>query len=478
MHGDEAKTEPHPAATAGGDVKSASHLFTAGTLTYTRMGLVMLFFWLMWGYFVYGLMEHVPGLLPLLLKKYKATNTQLVFIATSLNVIGNLIFNPIVSFNSDRYRSKMGRRRPFIIYSTPLVVLFLALIPFGPDIAERLQSVEWVRQTLAVFPIAPAILLIGIFVAGFQAFDTFVASTYYYLVRDTVPEGWIGRFYGLFRLVGALPSLVFSLFVFPHAETSMKAIFVGIACFYGLGILLMCWRVKEGEFPPPEPLPGDERNFLVRTWAAIRSYLEGCFSHPAYWTCFLAHAVAMFANAGGAFILLFRRDELGISLLIQGRVAAACSVLSLCIALPCGYIADRFNCYRLVQIGLIGKGLVALLSWFYLHDARTLFIFSMIGALPEMVFFMALTKLLIDLFPREQYGQFGSANSAVNSLGSIGIAFVCAKYITWVGTYRAYLTWMGAFAFGACIIFAVVERISRSLKQQRQASEPAPAPGS
>jgi MFS family permease len=419
----------------------------------------------MWGYFVYGLMESVPGLLPLLLKKYQATNTQIAFIATSLNVIGNLIFNPIVSFNSDRFRSRMGRRRPFIIYSTPLVVLFLALIPFGPDFAARLQGVEAVQRVLAAFPMAPGILLIAVFVAGFQIFDTFVASTYYYLVRDTVPEGWIGRFYGMFRLVGALPPLVFNLFVFPHAETSMKAIFVGIACFYGLGITLMCWRVKEGEFPPPEPLPGTERNALMRAWSAVRSYLDGCFSHPAYWMCFLAHAVAMFANAGGAFAVLFRRDELGINLAIQGRIAAACSVLGLSIALPCGYIADRFNCYRLVQLGLLLKGTVAVLGWFFIQDATTLFAFSMIGTIPEMVFFVALTKVLIDLFPREQYGQFGSANSAVCSLGGIVIALLFAKYADWAGNYRSYLMWMGAFAFAACILFTVVEKIARARKE-------------
>lgn len=465
----EEESELSLAMATGTDGKGDPAMLKAGTLSYTKSGLFMLFFWLMWGYFVYGLMESVPGLLPLLLKKYQATNTQIAFIATSLNVIGNLIFNPIVSFNSDRYRSRMGRRRPFIVYSTPLVVAFLALIPFGPDFAQRLQDVAVVQRIFHAVPIAPGILLIGVFVAGFQAFDTFVASTYYYLVRDTVPEGWIGRFYGMFRLVGALPPLVFNLFVFPHAETSMKAIFVGIACFYGVGIMVMCWRVKEGEFPPPEPLPGGERNALIRTWSAIRSYLDGCFSHRAYWMCFVTHAVAVFANAGGAFAVLFRRDELGVNLAIQGRIAAACSVLGLSIALPCGYIADRFNCYRLVQLALLAKGTVALLAWFFIHDATTLFAFSMIGTLPEMLFFVAITKVLIDLFPRDKYGQFGSANSAVASLGGIVIALLFAKYADWAGNYRCYLTWMGAFAFAACALFTVVEKIVIARNQERLA---------
>lgn len=447
-------------ATGGAKSSQAgSPLFTAGTLSYTRAQLLMLSFWLLWGYFVYALMEAVPTLLPILLKQHHASNRQLTFIATSLNVIGNLVFVPIVSYGSDRYRSRWGRRRPFIVYSTPLVVAFLALVPFGPDIARRLQEVEGVRQVLSASPIAPAVLMIAVFVAGFQVFDTFVASVYYYLVRDTVPEACIGRFYGTFRLVGALPPLVFNLFVFGHAETCMKAIFVGIACFYGLGILLMCWRVREGEFPPPEPLAGGRGGAPGRAVAAAGTYVRECFGRRHYLLCFLAHGVAMWANAGLVFAVLFRRDELGVSLAVQGRIASAGSVLMLAIALPCGHLADRFNCFRLVQFSLLAKGIVAALAWRFVHDTPTLLAATLLSTVPETLLFTALVKLLINLFPRERYGQFGSANSAVASLGTIGIALLVARFADWMGDYRSYLVWMAAFSFAACLLYALVERV-------------------
>lgn len=437
----------------------APTVFRAGTLAYTRMGLVMVFFWLLWGMFVFMLMESLlPTLLPLLLKSHKATNAQLSFITTSLNVLGNLIFNPIVSFSSDRCRSRFGRRRPYIVFSTPFIVLSLALIPFGPDIAAYLQTIPWASAVISAVPLAPAILLIAVFVAMFQAFDTFVASTWYYLVRDCVPENMIGRFYGTFRLVGGIPGMIFNLLILPHGVALMKPIFVGMALFYGCAVLLMCWRVKEGTFPPPEPLPGDLRNPLLRAWGAIRLYFGDCFSHRLYWVYFTAGAMSTWAGAGGAFGILFSRDELGISLTHIGHIGAITQILGLAMAMPLGYAVDKYNFFRMTESGLIGRGIVALLGWFYVHDYPSLLVYSLVMAFVTGIYFAGLQKMQIAVFPKERYGQFGSANSAYASLGMIGLAVVAGQFVDWMGTYRSTLLWVGAFSFVASVLFIWTEK--------------------
>ena len=45
-------------------------IYHAGTLTYTKAALVMLFFWLIWGDFCYTVMEAVTG--PIMQLKFKA----------------------------------------------------------------------------------------------------------------------------------------------------------------------------------------------------------------------------------------------------------------------------------------------------------------------------------------------------------------------------------------------------------------------
>jgi maltose/moltooligosaccharide transporter len=432
--------------------------YHAGTLSYTRNGVLMLFFWLLWGYFVYGLMEIIlPSLLPLILRGHNATSVQISFITSSLNVIGNMVFNPIVSFASDRSRSRFGRRRPFIIWSTPMVVLCLALVPFGPDIAQYLQGFAAVKKVLDLSPIVSPILFIAVFVMGFQVFDTFVGAVYYYLVRDTVPEEFIGRFYGVFRLVGAIAPLLFNLFIFGHAESHMKAIFVGIAAFYGLGIYLMCWRVKEGVYPPPEPLPGNASGPWTRLVGSVRLYFGDCFSHRVYWACFLANAMASWAGAAGVFAVLFNRHELGIPLATLGRIGAVSSVLTLVIALPCGWLADKRSVFKIVQVGVLVRAVLVFTAWMVVRDAKTLLIMSVCLTLPGIATGVALSKMQMVVWPREKYGQFGSANSAFASLGMIGIAVVAAKFVDWMGNYRAYYLWNAVFSFAAVPLYMWME---------------------
>jgi len=58
---------------------------SARTLVYTRGGLVALFSWLLWGDFIFQLMETVePKILPILLKGHGASDFQTALIAGSL----------------------------------------------------------------------------------------------------------------------------------------------------------------------------------------------------------------------------------------------------------------------------------------------------------------------------------------------------------------------------------------------------------
>jgi maltose/moltooligosaccharide transporter len=434
-------------------------LYQAGTLSYTLNGVYLLFFWLLWGYFVYGLMEIViPNVLPLLLRQHKATNTEIAFITTSLNVIGNMIFNPIVSFKSDRCRSRFGRRRPYIAWTTPLVVICLALIPFGGDIAGYLSGFPWVKYLLDLSPIVPPVLFISIFVMGFQIFDTFVGAVYYYLVRDTVPEEFIGRYYGVFRLVGAIAPLVFNLFIFRHAETYMKAIFVGIALFYGFGIYLMCWRVKEGDFPPPEPLPGEARGAWGRLVLSIRLYLSDCFRHRLYWASFLASGMFGWAGAAGVFGILFTRHELGLELATIGYIGTVGNILTMSLAVPCGWLTDKVSVFRVIQTGVLLRAILTLVCWAVVKDAKTLLVMSILLAIPTVATSVAMGKVFIVVWPKEKYGQFGSANSAFGSLVGIFMAYAAAKFVDMMGDYRSYYLWVGAFSFAAVLFFFWLEK--------------------
>jgi MFS family permease len=433
-------------------------LYTAGTLTYTRLALGMLFFWLLWGFFIYTLMEVlIPSLLPLLLRREQATNTEISFITTSLNLIGNMIFNPIVSFASDRHRGRWGRRKPFIAWSTPAVVVCLAAIPFGSEIAGFLSTVPFVRDALAFSPLAPSILVVAVFVMGFQIFDTFIGAVYYYLVRDTVPEQFIGRFFASFRLVGAPAQLLYNLYIFPYGEDHMRVIFVVIAIGYGIGIFLMCWRVKEGRFPPPDPLPGNDATLWGRLVGSVQIYLQDCFRSRVYWASFLASSMSGWAIAANVFALLFHREQLGLSMTDLGRIGAVVSAVSFVIVMPIGYLVDKWNIFRLAQLSFVARVGFGLWCYFFVQDFNTLLIGSVLLLLPNTSVGLCNAKIAVVVWPKAKYGQFGSANSAFNSMIVVVIAPLAGAFIDYMGDYRSYLIWFTVLSIPPAFCFLWLE---------------------
>ena len=95
------------------------------------------------------------------------------------------------------------------------------------------------------------VIVTGVLLALFQTANMVVASIYYYLFNDVVPSHLLSRFLALFRAVGTLAGFVFNRYVFGMAESHTRHIFISAALLYGVGFLLMCWRVKEGEYPAP-----------------------------------------------------------------------------------------------------------------------------------------------------------------------------------------------------------------------------------
>lgn len=423
-------------------------LFRVGTLVYTRSALVVLFGWLLWGDFVFTLMEAVmPALLPLLLKANGAGNQEIVFIASTIHMAMNALLNPIVSYQSDRLRTPWGRRRPFIALATPFIVVFLAATPFVPDLASFLQSHQLTAGPLASSPFSPMILLFGLLVGGFQLFNMFVASVYYYLIPDVVPHQFIGRFYALFRVFGALASFIFNYFIFGLAASHMKIIFVSISLLYGVFILLMCFRVKEGEYPP---VVDEARGHW---WSGIQNYFKECFGHRYYWWVFLAYSLPGWAAAGNIFAIFFFRDELGISEDLYGKTTAWCLLAFIVLAYPFGVLMDRWGCHKTLFLGLAALAVTSLLSFLLATDKPSGLFWLALRSLPVSLISLALAKWTIEVYPSDRYGQFGSAGALFSSIGGIILGQTCAYWITQMHHYRYFLLW--SFLFTLIGLYAV-----------------------
>ncbi|MFA6480663.1 MAG: MFS transporter [Victivallaceae bacterium] len=435
--------------------------FSIRNLVYTRAGIVALFSWLLWGDFMFQLMEAVePKVLPLLLKQHGATNQQIAFIAGSIMMMLNTFMNPVISYNSDRTRTRWGRRKPYIIITTPFVVLFLAATPFAPEILDCLQTSTLVSNFFAIFPVPPIIMLFGFLVVAYQIFNLFVASVYYYLLPDVVPHELLGRFYSLFRIVSGLSGLIFNYFIFKYAETDAKAIFVGVALIYGIVILMMCWKIDEGEYPP---LAKEKRGTL---WDGISNYGRECFSSKYYWTMFLGSACINISACSNLFYVFLYNKDLGYSLDQFGKLSAYVIVLQIICYYSAGIIIDRWGAHKTLILGLFATAALHILSYFMITDYWSGFIWMLLPAFSSTLL-LATAKLEVITFPGERYGQFCSAQALVKSIAIVGMNYVIGVIADKLQTYWFLNLWKGIFLAlsGVFIVLIYLQWLRRGARE-------------
>ena len=328
-----------------------SELHRTGTLVYTKAALTVLFFWLLWGDFCYMLMEAVTT--PIMQLKFQALHASNFEMGTIIGTIPAIIYsilNPVISFRSDRYRGRLGRRIPFLLFSLPFVVTALAGLGFGSQIAFWLYGhIPFVRVISAN---QFAILMLGVLLVYFAFFNTFVNTTFWYLFNDVVPEHMMARFMSWFRTISMLTASLYNFFVFPYSGTHSTAIFVGAALLYLTGFGLMCTYIREGKYAPPPPYIGGK----IGPMAAITTYAGETHAFPHYWYLWICTFVGGIGN-GAASFGMFMSLAIGLSLLQIGAITGFVNLAVGVLMLGAGWLADRYR-----HRNSLGNDLVVLAS--------------------------------------------------------------------------------------------------------------------
>lgn len=423
--------------------------YSVNGLTYTKMGLVAVFSWLLFGGFIFSVMELVkPNILPLFLVgdagKIGASSSVTNLMMVVVPGITGLFIGPVVSFKSDRYRGKRGRRIPYIIWTIPPLVLALVgigLAPYYRDAFAHMGSV------MALSPKTATLLVVGLFVVMFHVFDEFVNSVFWYLFADVVPEVLIGRFVALFNLVGGGAAAAFNGFLLPHAETHMQWIFLGAAVAYLVGFSIMCWNVREGTYPPPDDL-GEDPGVLKQ----VKVYVVECFGHPIYIYMFLFTACMSIAMGVSAFFLVFHRDGLHLSMNAIGKAGAVISLVGMGLAYPAGWAVDRWHPIRITMMMVVPLVAAQFFAFFFLRDLTTYLVLQGSTLVFTTLFNAAGVPMLIRVFPKDKYGQFCSCNGMVKSTARMIGGFFAGFFLDYMtsfsadkAAFRCVYMWSGIF---------------------------------
>jgi len=458
-------------------------IYSCGTLTYTKVGLFVIFAWLLWGDFCFTLMETVvPSILPLKLKELGCSNWLMGLVLTAAPSAISMTVGPYVSFKSDRYRSRWGRRIPFIIFTMPFLCIFLALLGLSSNLCTLLQrNSEFLRHYA---PATVTIALIAFFLVAFQIFNMFVNSVFWYLFNDVVPAQFLARFMASFRIVGTAAGALYNCFIFQYAGTHMREIFIGVALLYFIGFGMACLKIKEGQYPPPD----EQDKAAGRGLQGIKTFFKESFSHKFYWFRFLFTSFSFAAWAIVPFMIFFQQ-EMGLTLGQIGKITGIGSVAVMVAMYLMAIFVDRWHPLRISVYGTIFAvlGNFTGIVWIFVSIPGDYYFWLCLGNIIIAAFMTALidvagTPAQMRIFPRSRYGQFCSAQAMLRSSFTIVAGILAGLFIDFVKTfcngsdyaYRFIYVWITFFLAISAIFMVKLYREWYRLGGDRHFHPPAP----
>ena len=414
-----------------------------GTLVYTAGGLAVLFLWLMWGDFAYSMKDRATGTVAaLMLKKFDVSDFLFGIIMISFPNFTNIFLCPIVSYRSDRHRGRFGRRIPYLLLTTPFIVIGLAGLGFTPLLARLIRQavgaehISYNLTALLVFCFFWIILDFGTTLAG---------AIFNALATDVVPTEFLGRFFAMFRAVSLGCAFLFNYFAMGYAETHALVIFLGLAALYGIGLFSICLKVKEGEYPPPEA----ETSGSPTVKSAVKTYFRECFSLPYYRWVIMASVVAGFSVVPFNIYGIFYAKSLNMDMDFYGKVSSLICLVSFVLSFFLGWFSDRFHPIR---TGMVSMALQTVILFVGGRIATTESVFAwlfLVQGISIMSYNTLMASYAPRLFPREYFAQFNSAMMLINALASVIGAPLVGKFLDLTGNHYPHLFTIGG-VIGLC----------------------------
>lgn len=298
------------------------------------------------------------------------------------------VIQPVVGTISDRLRTPLGRRRPFMLAFVPLSSLFLLLTPAASHlpVAIRLGAV---------------ILCIFLFTIFFNV----AQDPYQALMPDIIPPANRGRVTGIWAFVGVLGQATLVLLPLPLA---LKFSLVAVVML--LTTLLTCWRVREPAHPPEAHKPGP----LAQIKIALRGLDTLRQARKALVALFF---VGVGVGAVLPFLTVFVTkithcsDHQAERMFLVLMIATAVGVL------PFGWLCDRIGPKAVLLIGL-SLLVIASLNGLWVTSLEQIAVVLALAGLGNAAQSASAYPLLTRLVPGEEVGFYTGLQSTALSIAA------------------------------------------------------------
>lgn len=304
------------------------------------------------GFFTMGLMDPLyDNYVPMFLGSYIESSALIGSVMTLDNILAVFLI-PVFSAMSDRTRTRIGRRMPYIITLLPLTALFFALVPFS-----ALHS----------------LLLLVLTVFLLNIFKQAVRGPVVALMPDIVPSDLRSEANGVINTMGGIATILGTVLLarlmdvtvdIPGIGPSDKVLAFPVASLFVLiAVVLLFIFVKEK--PEPQETESEKKEPILKS-------LKGIFAEKDKSALFILLSLfCWFVAYQGIlpFIGIYTMEILGTSAGTAGLSSGTVGIAYAIFAVPSGAFAHKHGRKKTIRGALIGIIIVLLLA--FLHGTLT-----------------------------------------------------------------------------------------------------------
>jgi MFS family permease len=297
----------------------------------------------------------------------------------------------VIGVLSDRTRTRIGRRMPYILVGAPIAAIAFVLIPIAvSQIPPELSGqTGLLGDQLAFFMIA-----IGVMLLAMAAFRTPLIA----LMPDITPSPLRSKANGVINLMGGVGGLLAFFGGAALYNVNQVLPFVVGAIVLVLASLIVFWRIKEPKTYIADSdteerwwqtlkqigdIPAEERKSLILILTAIFAWFVGY------------NAIETFFTSYGTF-------SLGVAESTASLLLGFFTVTFVIFSIPGGMLAERWGRRRTILTGLVALTVLLLLASF-LPNVYAIGAILFLGGASWALININSLPMIIDLAPSDRF---------------------------------------------------------------------------
>jgi Na+/melibiose symporter-like transporter len=387
-----------------------------------------------------GAVDMLTGImLPVTMRHFTA-DAAFIGVMLAFNRLFGFLVQPYVAWRGDHARSRLGRRRAWLLLGYPLTLLAVLTLGALPHlITGEARTLLW--AITAVF--VTNLVLQAALDVTYGSLDP--------LYGDTFRPDRLGRAGAWRNYVGIGMSFLLLYVLVPLADRNEFIPYAGVAALLGVA-WFFSWRFRED---PTLPLAPRETYNPLKPLARLRD--------PSIRRGAIIGAAALSTNAvGGLFHSLYVTEKLGLTLTDLGHASVVSMFVSIAVTYPCGRLIDRYGPRPALIAGFGSAALLGVVTTLFLRDRTGLYVLSSLGATGSILMMLGIAPMVYGAAAPERRGEVFGTVQATRAATATLVTLLGGKLAQLSGDYRAtYLLGAALALVGLWFAFQLPARASK-----------------